>query len=69
MSNWKGRGKDVKKRLVIYMAKLKKGRKAKVKVTEHIGYRWVDWDPPHDLQKKTINPLLIAAEKFFDKKS
>jgi bis(5'-nucleosidyl)-tetraphosphatase len=69
VTNWKERGKDVQKRLVIYMAKLKKGRKAKVKVTEHIGYRWVDWSPPHDLQEKTINPLLAEAEKFFDEKS
>ena len=66
VSNWKGRGKSVQKRLVIYLARLKKGRKAKVTVTEHIGFRWVDWDPPHDIQTKTINPLLIAVADFFD---
>jgi len=64
VTNWKGRGKSVQKRLIIYLAKLKKGRKPKVKVTEHIGFRWMDWDPPHDIQKKTINPLLHAVSDF-----
>jgi 8-oxo-dGTP pyrophosphatase MutT (NUDIX family) len=33
--------------------------------TEHEGYQWVDWSPPHDIQKKTINPLLKAVEQYW----
>ncbi len=62
--NWKGYGVDVTKRLVIYLAKLKKGIKATVVPTEHIGYEWVDWNPPHDIQEKTINPLLREVDAF-----
>lgn len=64
VKNWKGRGADVDKRLVIFLAKLKRGVSGKVVPTEHLGYRWVDWDPPHDIQEKTINPLLEQVARF-----
>ena len=64
VKNWKGRGVDVDKRLVIFLAKLKRGVSGKVVPTEHLGYRWVDWDPPHDIQEKTINPLLEQVARF-----
>ena len=62
VKNWKGRG-NVDKRLVIFLAKLRSSSSAKVVPTEHIGYQWVDWDPPHDIQEKTINPLLEQVAK------
>ncbi|MGC6448908.1 MAG: bis(5'-nucleosyl)-tetraphosphatase [Pirellulaceae bacterium] len=63
VKNWKGRG-NVDKRLVIFLAKLRSSSSAKVVPTEHIGYQWVDWDPPHDIQEKTINPLLEQVAAF-----
>ena len=64
VKNWKGRGANVEKRLVIFLAKLKKGISGKVVPTAHIGYEWVNWNPPHDIQAKTINPLLQQVVDF-----
>ena len=44
------------KTLVIYLARLV--RDVDIQPTEHLGFRWVDWQPPHQLQEKTIDPLL-----------
>jgi 8-oxo-dGTP pyrophosphatase MutT (NUDIX family) len=49
-------GKPRKKKLIIYLAKLIKP--VKLKLTEHEGHRWFDWNPPHSIQEKTIDPLL-----------
>ena len=46
----------LKKKLIIYLAELV--RDIEIQVTEHAGYEWFDWDPPHDIQDRTINPLL-----------
>jgi len=35
-----------------------------ITVTEHGDYEWVDWSPPHDIQRFTVNPLLAACEQF-----
>jgi 8-oxo-dGTP pyrophosphatase MutT (NUDIX family) len=51
------------KELVVYLAKL--SGPAKIHVTEHDGYRWFDWSPPHKIQRKTIDPLLAAVEKHW----
>jgi 8-oxo-dGTP pyrophosphatase MutT (NUDIX family) len=29
--------------------------------TEHAGYQWLDWSPPHRIQSQTIDPLLAAV--------
>lgn len=39
---------------------------AQITVTEHTGYEWVDWSPPHDVQPETINPLLKAVAAWFE---
>jgi 8-oxo-dGTP pyrophosphatase MutT (NUDIX family) len=31
--------------------------------TEHAGYQWLDWAPPHQIQPQTIDPLLAAVAK------
>ena len=33
--------------------------------TEHSGYTWFDWAPPHRIQSMTIDPLLADLEKYF----
>ena len=50
------------KTLVVFMARLV--RDVNIVVTEHEGYRWVDWNPPHKIQEQTIDPLLEHAESF-----
>lgn len=29
--------------------------------SEHTGYEWFDWSPPHRIQSQTIDPLLAAV--------
>jgi 8-oxo-dGTP pyrophosphatase MutT (NUDIX family) len=45
-----------RKTLTIYLAELI--RPVDIVVTEHIGYQWIQWQPPHKIQKNTIDPLL-----------
>jgi 8-oxo-dGTP pyrophosphatase MutT (NUDIX family) len=54
------------KELVVFLARLKSP--AKIHVTEHDGYRWFEWAPPHKIQSKTIDPLLAAVEKHWERK-
>lgn len=50
-----------RKRLVVFGGILVEP--VKIKATEHLGHRWVLWQPPHSIQTKTIDPLLnYAAE-------
>jgi len=44
------------KQLIIFLAELI--RPVEITATEHIGYEWFPWSPPHNIQEKTINPLL-----------
>ena len=32
--------------------------------TEHLGYEWIDWQPPHQIQTQTIDPLLAAVRAY-----
>jgi bis(5'-nucleosidyl)-tetraphosphatase len=31
--------------------------------TEHAGYQWFPWRPPHHIQEQTIDPLLATVER------
>jgi bis(5'-nucleosidyl)-tetraphosphatase len=33
--------------------------------TEHFGYEWIDWQPPHQIQAQTIDPLLAEVMAHF----
>ncbi|MCA9173472.1 MAG: NUDIX domain-containing protein [Planctomycetales bacterium] len=56
-------GATALKTLVIFLAFVNGPQE--LQVTEHQGYRWVDWRPPHRIQTLTIDPLLAAVEKHF----
>lgn len=58
----KRRGGHYDKTLVIFLARLK--RDVEIAATEHIGHEWFPWQPPHQIQKKTIDPVLAAVEGF-----
>ena len=56
------KGETVEKTLVIFLGWLK--HEVDLKLTEHSGYKWVNWNPPHMIQEKTINPLLSQLESY-----
>lgn len=51
------------KELVIFLAWLK--RKVEIQITEHVGFRWFPWAPPHAIQVQTIDPLLASVEQHW----
>jgi bis(5'-nucleosidyl)-tetraphosphatase len=32
-----------------------------ITITEHLGYEWFDWNPPHQIQLLAIDPLLAEV--------
>ena len=55
----------VEKTVVIFLGWLK--QEVQVTLSEHGGYTWVEWNPPHAIHKKTIDPLLEELEQYFQK--
>ncbi|MEZ6131332.1 MAG: NUDIX domain-containing protein [Planctomycetaceae bacterium] len=53
---------EVEKTLKIFLARL--DRDVDISVTEHAGYEWFPWKPPHRIQEKAIDPLLAYLEEF-----
>lgn len=51
------------KSLLILLGRLV--RDVEIKLTEHQGYQWFPWRPPHKIQAQTIDPLLAEVERFF----
>lgn len=33
--------------------------------TEHLGYEWIDWQPPHQIQLQSIDPILAEVMAHF----
>jgi 8-oxo-dGTP pyrophosphatase MutT (NUDIX family) len=53
----------VSKTLVIFLGWLR--RSVSVNPSEHSGYDWFRWSPPHRIQNQTIDPLLADVEQYF----
>jgi len=53
----------VEKTLVIFLGWLQ--QEHPILLTEHKGYEWLKWDPPHKLQKFTLDPLLKSLAQYF----
>ena len=51
---------ECQKKLVVFLGRLV--RDVEIVPAEHEDFRWVAWDPPHSIQKETIDPLLAALE-------
>jgi bis(5'-nucleosidyl)-tetraphosphatase len=34
--------------------------------TEHLGYEWIDWQPPHQIQLQSIDPLLAEVRAYLE---
>lgn len=56
-------GEVVEKVLTIFLGYLL--RDHQVRPTEHIGFEWVPWRPPHHIQAQSVDPLLQALEAHF----
>ena len=54
-------GEKCEKTLVIFLGHLI--HDVNIVLTEHEGFRWLDWRPPHQLQAETIDPLLAELER------
>ena len=52
-----------KKKLIIYLAELIED--VEIVPTEHEGYEWIEWDPPHSIQAKAIDPLLEEVNQWW----
>ena len=57
-----GGGDIVMKTLRIFLGRLLNDQP--IEVTEHDGFRWVDWSPPHSIQEQTIDPVLETLAKY-----
>jgi 8-oxo-dGTP pyrophosphatase MutT (NUDIX family) len=55
-------GERCRKTVAIFLARLIHA--VPIVLTEHIGYRWFAWQPPHRIQSQTIDPVLAAVEKY-----
>lgn len=57
-----GLGERVHKTVVIFLGKV--ARQFNIAMTEHVGFEWVRWNPPHKIQWQTIDPLLAAVAQW-----
>ena len=57
----------VHKTLRIFLGWL--ARNVEIQSSEHLGFEWFEWQPPHQIQEQTIDPLLAKVEKFLAKES
>ena len=56
----------VQKTLKIYLAWLQLD--VAIHPSEHLGFQWFKWEPPHSIQAQTIDPLLAAVTDYFAKR-
>jgi 8-oxo-dGTP pyrophosphatase MutT (NUDIX family) len=56
-------GEIARKTLRIYLGWL--GQDVAIQPSEHLGFEWFKWQPPHTIQTATIDPLLAAVEEHF----
>jgi bis(5'-nucleosidyl)-tetraphosphatase len=61
----KREGRLYDKTLVVFLARLT--RDVRITATEHGSYQWFVWNPPHQIQSWTIDPLLAAVDEFLRK--
>jgi bis(5'-nucleosidyl)-tetraphosphatase len=52
------------KELTIYLGWLMKDRE--IEPTEHLGFSWLDWSPPHTIQSQTIDSLLTEVARHLE---
>ncbi len=60
-------GQKCLKTVVYFLAWLE--REIDIRLTEHGESHWISWNPPHDIQEQTINPLLAAVAEHLSRRS
>lgn len=55
-------GERCRKTVVIFLARLLSD--SPITPSEHPGFAWFPWAPPHRIQPQTIDPLLAQVEKY-----
>lgn len=60
-------GETKLKTLVVFLARLT--CEVRINVTEHPGYQWFEWRPPHAIQEQTVDPLLACLARYLGKAS
>lgn len=53
------------KTTVIYLGRLKSDD-MEIEVSEHLGFEWHPWKPPHVIQPETIDPLLLQLASYLN---
>eukprot|EP01087_Luapelamoeba_hula_P023242 TRINITY_DN8506_c0_g1_i1.p1 TRINITY_DN8506_c0_g1~~TRINITY_DN8506_c0_g1_i1.p1 ORF type:complete len:600 (-),score=93.21 TRINITY_DN8506_c0_g1_i1:85-1863(-) len=63
-------GEQVEKSIWLYLAEWNEaaGPVPDVVLTEHSGFEWITWQPPHSITKNTIDPLLALVAEHFTKR-
>lgn len=56
-----------RKKLVLFLGRI--DRDFPIQVTEHLGFEWFNWSPPHRIQQRTIDPLLERLELYLRQES
>lgn len=56
-------GQVFQKRLTIFLGLL--NQNVDVATTEHSGFQWYPWAPPHSIQAQAIDPLLEKVAEYF----
>ena len=56
-------GAVVEKTVVIFLGWL--GEPRPIAVSEHGGFEWMRWQPPHRIEPKTVDQVLAQVEEFF----
>lgn len=57
------------KELTLYWVWLDENADVVIQPTEHIGYQWFKWDPPHTFEVPTIDEILAQIADFLDRYS
>lgn len=55
------------KQLVVFLGDLL--RPVPIHLTEHLGYEWFPWAPPHAIQSQTIDGLLATVARYFQERT
>jgi bis(5'-nucleosidyl)-tetraphosphatase len=54
-------GERCRKTVVIFLGRLR--HEIELQPTEHLGYQWFEWQPPHAIWPQTIDPLLAEVAR------
>lgn len=55
-------GQPTQKRLTIFLGVITGD--PQIVLTEHVGFQWFAWRPPHQLEPKNVDQVLAAVERF-----